>query len=361
MPPSRRKLFLSLAALAAASIYYASIDSYSPSLDAKSSQLIDPNADDEQYRRRLSKALSEGRCVVTRGKLSETPIPPTWAASFPGSGARMTFFFIDALTGILTNSDYDPHDMGYERVISVKTHYPVNNVRGFPELETKYNFPKALLVIRHPKDAIPSLFNLHWEQKHRLPNHSTRGPQSDWLKYRDNHKIGRHCDVECNLELFETFIDYWMTKYEDRSNLHVVSYEDMTNVDTGPQTALSITKFLGRTEGVTPIDDEHVPCIWEYVINHKMHVGDGSDTGEGKTKDRKLIAAGKTLVDPASERSGPKIRPYTQEMLDGMIAMLQRLKERYGDDEELGKILDGYIETTLNTPAEEGLDDTSEN
>ena len=92
-----------------------------------------------------------------------------------------------------------------------------------------------------------------------------------------------------------------------------------------------------------------------------MHVGDGSDTEEGKTKDRKLIAAGKTLVDPASERSGPKIRPYTKTMLDDMLAMLQRLKDRYGDDEELGKMLDGYIKTTLNTPVEEGLDDTSEN
>ena len=90
-------------------------------------------------------------------------------------------------------------------------------------------------------------------------------------------------------------------------------------------------------------------------------MGDGSDTGDEETKDRKLIDAGKTHVDPASERSGPKIRPYTQTMLDDMLAMLQRLKERYGDDEELGKILDGYIETTLNTPVEEGLDDTSEN
>ena len=71
---------------------------------------------------------------------------------------------------------------------------------------------------------------------------------------------------------------------------------------------------------------------------------------------RKLIDAGKTHVDPKSERTGPKIRPYTQTMLDDMLAMLQRLKARYEDDEELGRILDEYIESTSNTPAEEGLD-----
>ena len=217
------------------------------------------------------------------------------------------------------------------------------------------------MVIRHPKDAIPSLFNLHWEHEHGLPNHSTRGPQSDWLKYRDNHKRKGHCNVECNILSFEKFVDYWMTKYEDRNNLHVVSYEDMTNAEIGPKTALSITKFLGQTEGVNPIPDENVPCVWETVINYKKHTGDGSHVGEDKYKKRKMLDAGKTHVDPASERSGPKIRPYTQKHLDHMLAMLERLKQRYGHDEELAPILDGYIVTTKNTPVEEGLDDeTSE-
>ena len=133
----------------------------------------------------------------------------------------------------------------------------------------------------------------------------------------------------------------------------------MTNAKTGPKIALSIAKFLGQTEGVTPIADESVPCVWETVINYNNHVGGSTHVDETPSK-RKMIDAGKSHVDPKSERSGPKIRPYTQQMLDNMLAMLQRLKERYEDDEELGRILEGYIETTLNTPVEEGLEKAEE-
>eukprot|EP00584_Thalassiosira_punctigera_P013878 CAMPEP_0172553928 /NCGR_PEP_ID=MMETSP1067-20121228/52451_1 /TAXON_ID=265564 ORGANISM="Thalassiosira punctigera, Strain Tpunct2005C2" /NCGR_SAMPLE_ID=MMETSP1067 /ASSEMBLY_ACC=CAM_ASM_000444 /LENGTH=148 /DNA_ID=CAMNT_0013342205 /DNA_START=24 /DNA_END=466 /DNA_ORIENTATION=+ len=80
-------------------------------------------------RRSLSIALAHGGCQVTYARESEVPIDPTWQASFPGSGARMTFNLIQALTGIHTNDDYNSHERGYERVVAVKTHYPVKNAR----------------------------------------------------------------------------------------------------------------------------------------------------------------------------------------------------------------------------------------
>ena len=201
-----------------------------------------------------------------------------------------------------------------------------------------------------------SWFSFTTEHGHGLPNHSTRGPQSDWLKFRDS-ALG--CNVECNIRHYEEFINIWVTKYkEDRSKLHVVSYEDMTNTQTGPRTALSIAEFLGQTEGVNPIANENVPCVWETVINYKNHVEDGTHKRRLKRKMTDPIA-GETHVDPRSKRTGPKTRPYTQKMLDDMLAMLQRLKARYEDDEELGRILDEYIESTSKTPAEEGLDEVS--
>ena len=174
---SRRKLgsvvLLSFTALSAVFIYYASTTSYK---------------DGQLYRRQLSKALANGGCEVTRASLSATPITPTWQASFPGSGARMTLFLVQgklmnscrtisiatisshktynlhtqALTGIKTNNDYNSNQRGFDHVVTVKTHYPINFPESSEELESKFGFDRALLVVRHPKDAIPSFFNFKW-------------------------------------------------------------------------------------------------------------------------------------------------------------------------------------------------------
>ena len=113
--------------------------------------------------RELSLAFPGGGCMVTYAKTADKPIPPTWAASFPGSGARMTFMLVEALTGVRTNDDYNSHERGYETVSSVKTHYPVKNARHkWAELDETYDFNRAMVILRHPLNAIPSYFNLQY-------------------------------------------------------------------------------------------------------------------------------------------------------------------------------------------------------
>ena len=91
-------------------------------------------------RRDLSWAVPGGGCKITYAKVADKPIPPTWQASTPGSGSRMTWSLIEALTGIRTNNDYNSQERGYERVVAVKTHYPIIDKR----------------------EAIPSYFNLRY-------------------------------------------------------------------------------------------------------------------------------------------------------------------------------------------------------
>lgn len=180
---------------------------------------------------------------------------------------------------------------------------------------------------------------------HHLPNHSTRAPQTEWLNYRDNHEP-KNCNVFCELEIYEQFFDYWMTKYDDRSRLHMFSYEDITGEETGPRAAASLANFLGQTDGVTPIADESIPCVWETVVNYRNHMDE----------------LGRLRFKAASKREGPTTRAYTRKMLWDMLAMLKRLKRKYGEDGEFGRILDGYIETTMNEIGEtsnvdEGFDE----
>ena len=97
--------------------------------------------------------------MVTYAKMTSYPIPPVWQASFPGSGARMTWTLVEALTGIRTNNDYDSQGRGYEHVVAVKTHYPVKDARRrFGDLDPL--FGRAIVILRNPMNAIPSYFNL---------------------------------------------------------------------------------------------------------------------------------------------------------------------------------------------------------
>jgi len=314
------------------------------------------SGDDDLYRRQLSIALENGGCQVTRAHMASVDIPPTptWQASFPGSGSRMTWSLVEAMAGIRTTDDYDTHDRGYERVVAVKTHYPVKDAfNSWQELDGRY-FQRAMVIFRNPMNAVPSYFNLQYEHIHNLPNHSTRGPNKDWLEYRNNEEFG----LDVQLKNYESFADYWMKKYDDRSNLLLLSYEDLTSQDHGPATAQQIADYLGETEGVEPIDTESIPCIWETVVNYKNHPSPTPQQQEEdnvEVKNRKLRVSFAERYDPASERSGPKIRPYTAENLQAMIDMFNRLMTKYSHDAEFVSIMESYIEKAEST---EPIDDS---
>lgn len=160
--------------------------------------------------------------------------------------------------------------------------------------------------------------------------------------------------------MFEEFVDYWMTRFssspDSRKKLLLVSYEDITGEATGPSAAKSISHFLGEVEGVEPIEDESVPCVWETVVNYKRHTVTGALVASGDSSEEATITAGWTSVDPMSKRTGPTVRPYTEAQLNEMATTLERLAKRYSTDEDLVRIFNGYIETIRSTPIEEGLD-----
>ena len=138
---------------------------------------------DTQSHRRLSVALPNGGCQITWPK----PPPPntqiTYAASYPGCGARMTWNLVEALTGLETGDDWNNNGRG-EKVVTVKTHYPQSN-GILPEFDDKIN--RAFLVVRNPMESIPSFFNHIYEMRNHLPVHSERAPLEEWIKWRDHY------------------------------------------------------------------------------------------------------------------------------------------------------------------------------
>jgi len=321
------------------------------------------NPDDSH--RSLSVALPHGGCQVTYASVSSIKISPTWQASFPGSGSRMTWSLVEALTGIRTNDDYDSHERGFERVVAVKTHYPVKDARGkFGDLDR--HFGRAMVILRNPINAVPSYFNLQYEHQNHLPTHSTRGPNEAWVNYRDSPTNG----LAYQLTHYENFVSYWMEKYPDRAQLLMLSYEELTDNFMGPIVAAHIANYLREVDGVYPIAPESIPCVWETIVNYKniapptkgtvsaiMGEAQEQQMGEVHGRQRRLqveedpivLKKGKTHADPSSLRVGPKVRPYTEQNLADMLAMFHRLVERYSFDQDFVRIMTSYIEVVLNT------------
>ncbi len=154
------RLFLAIMILAAA--YFASEYLFSVELGeipSYPSTLQIRIAKEENTTRRLSTGLPDGGCTITPQKFAEKDISPTYQASFPGSGARMTWNLVIALTGIAINDDHNHAGVGYDRVVAVKTHYPLDYGRY---IEDDAKFRGAILLLRNPMTAVPSFFNFKY-------------------------------------------------------------------------------------------------------------------------------------------------------------------------------------------------------
>ena len=131
--------------------------------------------------RRLSLSLPNGGCEITWPKKPAPGTAITYAASYPGCGARMTWNLVEALTGLETGDDWNNNGRG-EEVITVKTHYPQSNgiLVDFDE-----KIQRGFIVVRNPMKSIPSFFNHIYEMRNHLPVHSERAPVDEWIKWRN--------------------------------------------------------------------------------------------------------------------------------------------------------------------------------
>jgi len=233
----------------------------------------------------------------------------------------MTWHLVQALTGIKTNNDRNTNGWGYENVVAAKTHYPFIHNTMFEELD--HLFGRAMLIVRNPIYAIPSYFNAQYEELNHLTTHSVRAPNEDWIKYRDHA-------LQSRLRKYEEYTIYWMEKYRRRKNLLIVTYEDLTAGNTGSIVTMRIADFLGQSEGVHPIAQESIHCVWETVVNYNSH------------------SAGKTLNLASLRVGGPSERPYTEQNLSDSLALFHRLSERFQYDEQFVSIMLSYAEVVSN-------------
>ncbi len=197
-------------------------------------------------------------CEVTAAKTSSVPITPIYAASYPGSGAKLTSKIIEALTGILTGDDFNANEET-NNVVSIRTNYP-HSIASNVELTT--NFIRSILVVRNPLNAIPSLHNFVYESENKLPEHSVHAPPNAWLEWREKN-------FATEISSWAIHIRSWMYRSENKSDRLVISFERLADENLGPLEVTRLAEFLGREDGVSTRQPEDMPCVWWKVVNYK--------------------------------------------------------------------------------------------
>ena len=307
---------------------------------------------------------SVGGCEIKRIANPPHSVQPTCAASYPGSGAKLSWNLISALSGLPTTDDRRINGLDWHKVVSVKTHYPTRRTVDVASID-KVHFPRALLILRHPKDAIPSYHNHLYEKQNGIAEHSTRAPLDAWVQWRD-------ANFYLQMEEWTRHTEYWLDAYQNgglEGDRLVITYESITDDVYGPAHANALARFLDKSEGVDTVelDEGKVACVWRRIIKYKdITAEEAQGAGSKITTERRLRTRLRNLggklhrrssrrrkdkearvVDPSSHRDGDSFRPYTDEQLDFMAEKLEYLRTKYiKRSDDIVTVLESYLDVT---------------
>lgn len=174
--------------------------------------------------------------------LSQTPLPLTALASFPGSGNTWVRHILQQATGILTGSIYN------DKVLKIMG-FPGENIQNSSVLVVKTHdygrnetqkYQRAILILRNPKDALLAEFN-------RL-----RGGHIGFARKEDFTKKWKGfvtIKAKSWFELNKSWLDF-------PGDLHIVRYEDLKSDPINE--IKSLLKFLRIN-----ISQKELSCVIE--------------------------------------------------------------------------------------------------
>ena len=275
--------------------------------------------------------------------LQEKPVTPTFLASYPGSGAKLTWQLIEAITGLFTSDDIDSSGrIGKGVAVAVKTHYPSQQApptimenTGLQAIE------KTILLIRNPMNAFPALHRFIYfsDEMNVKKSADERPPTKAWIKWRNDSMMSQ-------VEQWDKHTRFWLETFR-MENLHLLPFEYLKSPERGSEELQKMGAFLGR-------DDENVAsslvgpdtfcCLWEKMIRH-----DDDQTTHGSALDRTIsqgideeerVMMGGNLQAKHNEQPNP----YTKEQLELMLQSLIKIRDDYVSYPAFSHLMNEYIE-----------------
>ena len=242
----------------------------------------------------------------------EKQVSATWLSSFPGSGSKMTWQLIQAITGLSTGDDLDSNGQVANGVaVAVKTHYPSHSRENVFNQSKFQGISRAILVLRNPMHAIPALFRfIYFVEQQNERDGKSEPPTTAWISWRNEY-------FETELQLWVNHIQWWLDNYK-RENLHLLPFEYLISPERGSDELQKIGNFLGSADPVVAsnlLEPEKFCCVWEKVV------------------DQDEIKASSKLEKPI----------YTVEQLESLIQALLKLRDNNESFPELSALMDGYL------------------
>lgn len=189
---------------------------------------------------------------------ANTDRKPVIIAGYPGSGNTMTRALVEKLTGFETVDVYDGHNCSSTRAAACKTHFPVYDMSP-PESLRDTLAPTAVMLIRNPANALPSLFNFIWEGNHAVESHSQQGSEEEWNQWRDEN-------FDEQIELWYKLLAYWFKEWYIQT---IIPYEQLTDLRDGPLIVQQLSRQL-ESAGFQVASDSG--CQWyETVVRLAEH------------------------------------------------------------------------------------------
>lgn len=253
-------------------------------------------------------------CELPELHVPQERIMASFLASFPGSGTRLQWELVEAITGIVTTDD--TFSNGHQNVVAVRTHFPCPSGREFPGAE---EIVKAMVFIRHPIETLAAYYDTIYAAENNLktdPPH--RAPLDQWITWRD-------LSFARELETWRKHFTYWMDRYQTQNRL-VLPYEKLTSRKFGPALAVEMAEFLQRgNDGMTSADSANLPCIWQKILKKVQ-----SDDNDKRQKlRRRLQELQEMIMQPQQHRQQqnyPQVRPT--ELQETNILQPQQLQQQ---------------------------------
>lgn len=240
----------------------------------------------------------------------EMQVSPTWISSFPGSGSKMTWQSIEAITGLFTGDDMDSRGKVSKGVaVAIKTHYPSHTQENVFRQKKFDGIDRGILVLRNPLLAIPAIFRFVYfvEQGNERQSKSEQPPRKAWNGWRNEY-------LESELKLWVDHAQFWLDNYK-RENLHLVPFEYLVSPERGSDELQKMGNFLGSADpniASSLLAPEKFCCVWEKLVDHE-------------------------------ENAAPSTPQYTAEQLEAMIQKLLKLRNNNKSFPEFFKLMDEYI------------------
>jgi len=189
---------------------------------------------------------------------------------------------------------------------------------------------RAVLLLRNPVDAIPSLCNFEYEQKNKLPGHSTRTPLHEWQSWREKNFAKQ-------LQIWVDTITYWMKTYSTDRRL-IIPFEHLTDNKWGPVELQRLGRFLDESKiekiPLAPQVQDYT-CVWRHIVK------------DAESEDPK--ARQNSLRKKGNQHS----KFYTSTQVKMMRNELRKIREKWPD--ELGPIMNEYLHTINRVVPEENM------